>query len=270
MGVMGQHPREALLACAAGDGDAAEGALWLAAEDVPGVHPNEWLHRIDELSNELRARSGAGGGAQARHPVIAELLRERLRLRGSGGGDPRAHYLHHVLQRGTGVPIACAVIWIALGRRAGIPVEGVNLPGHFIVRVDGELIDPIASGEALDEQDVRALVSTSAGRQPRGLDPAWLKVANTRDVLARMSRNLRGCYACQENWPLALRAADRCVDLLPDDASERRDRGLLLWRMGRSSGALDDLRAYLERAPSDAPDRGSVIEITGRLRAFLN
>lgn len=267
---MGRNPRESLLACAAAEGDAAEGALWLAAEDFPEVRPAEWLDRIDELAVELKSRCGSNGCRAADHPVMAAVLRDRLRLRGSGGGDPRAHYLHQVIERGAGVPIACAVIWMALGRRVNIPVEGVNLPGHFIVRVDGKLIDPIASDEPLDDDDIRSLIARSMGTAPAALDPSWLRVARTRDVLARMSRNLRGCYSSLENWPLALRAADRCVDLLPDEPSEQRDRGLLLWRMGQSGAALEDLRSYLDRAPKDAPDRVSVTEIAGRLRAAMN
>ena len=85
----------------------------------------------------------------------------------AGGGDPRAHYLHTVLERGAGVPIACSAIWIAVGARAEIPVEGVNLPGHFVVRVNGHLFDTVASGEPLDEEDVKRLVTTSTGRRDR-------------------------------------------------------------------------------------------------------
>jgi regulator of sirC expression with transglutaminase-like and TPR domain len=264
------NPREQLLRCAETDADAAEGALWIAADDCPDVRPAHWLARIDELASELTRRCGDEGCNAADHPLMASVLRERLRLRGSGGGDPRAHYLHQVIERGAGVPIACAVIWIAIGRRANIPVEGVNLPGHFIVRVAGDLIDPIANGETLADEDVRGLVATSTGSEPRSIEPAWLTAARPRDILARMSRNLRGCYSCLENWPLALRAADRCVDLLPDEPAERRDRGLLLWRMGQTSAALEDLRAYLDRAPAQASDRASVTEVAGRLRAFLN
>jgi regulator of sirC expression with transglutaminase-like and TPR domain len=89
-------------------------------------------------------------------------------------------------------------------------------------------------------------------------------------MLVRMSRNLRGCYTLREDWALALQAADRCVDLLPDDPVERRDRGLLLWRLGKSREALADVRFYLDAAPSDAPDRTTIEEIAGRLRAFMN
>ncbi len=267
---MGQNPRDALLACAAANGDAAEGALWIAAEDFPDIEPQRWLERLDQLAAELRMRCGDRECRAGDHPLMASMLRDRLRLRGSGGGDPRAHYLHHVLSRGAGVPIACAVIWMAVGRRSNIPVEGVNLPGHFIVRVRGSLVDPVAGGEALDGDRVRHLIGRSTGHEPPRLDPSWLAPATAAQILARMSRNLRGCYASLEAWPLALRAADRCVELLPDEPAERRDRGLLLWRLGQSTAALDDLRSYLERAPADASDRVNATEIVGRLRAFLN
>ena len=78
--------------------------------------------------------------------------------------------------------------------------------------------------------------------------------ASARDMLARMSRNLRRCYTSLECWDQALRAADRCVDLVPSPA-ERRDRGLLLWRMGKVVAALTDITAYLDEAPENCPDR---------------
>jgi regulator of sirC expression with transglutaminase-like and TPR domain len=97
-----------------------------------------------------------------------------------------------------------------------------------------------------------------------------MATATTRDMLARMSRNLRGCYSCLESWPLALRAADRCVELMPDEPAERRDRGYLLWRMGHPTAALEDMRYYLEHTPASAPDRDTISEVASRLRAFLN
>lgn len=264
------HAREALLACAAGDGDVAEGALWLAAEDCPGVEPARWLERIDQLAAELRTRCGIDGCGPGDAPLVAALLRDRLRLRGAGGGDPRSHYLHCVLERGVGVPIACSAVWIAVGRRVDIPVEGVNMPGHFLVRVDGHLFDTVASGEPLDDEDMRRLVASSTGREPDKLEPAWLTRASTREILARMSRNLRRCYTSLENWALAVQAADRCVALIPEAPAERRDRGLLLWRMGRMQAALEDINSYLDQAPQECADRVALTEAAGRLRAILN
>ena len=258
-----------MLACAARpDGDIAEAALWLAAEDNPGLDPAPWLAQIDELAGELRTRCGNGAPPISAIPVIAGLLRDRLRLRGSGGGDPQAHYLHTVIKRGAGIPIACGALWMAVGRRAGIPVEGIGLPGHFVVRVGTTLVDAFSGGEPLDQEAARHLVSVVSGAEVATLDPVWLQPSSVRSILGRMSRNLRGCYAAREDWGLALQAADRCVALLPD-AAERRDRGLLRWRVGQAQGALADLNAYLDSA-ADASDAGEVRDVVGRLRAFLN
>ena len=262
-------PRQALLDCAAAtDGDIAEGALWLAAEDCDDVDVPAALGVLDRLSSEATARLDGRRGAVA-VPVIHGLLRERLGLRRSGGGDPRAHYLHTVLQRGAAIPISCAALWIAVGRRAGLEVDGIGLPGHFGVRVDGVVVEP-ADGEILDDEGVARLVAAATGRDSVQLQPAWLQPATSRQMLARMSRNLRGCYSSLERWDMALRAADRCVALLPDEISERRDRGLLLWRSGSNTAALRDLRHYLELCPADCPDRGALEEVAGRLRAALN
>ncbi len=258
-------PRSLLLAAADDPAsDVAEAALWMAAEDLPAVDPDRWLCLLDDLARELRG--GAGSGPSV---ALATLLRARLNLRGAGGGDPRTHYLNSVLERGVGTPIACGVIWMAVGRRAGIRVEGIALPGHFAVRVEGLVVDAY-SGEPLDDEDLRRAAGPHLGREPEEVEPAWLEPASPRRILARMSRNLRGCYASLESWPLALRAADRCVDLLPGEPAERRDRGLLLWQMGRPQGALRDLGDYLASAPADAPDRAHVTEVMGRLRSLLN
>jgi regulator of sirC expression with transglutaminase-like and TPR domain len=264
-----QDPRSALLGCAdAADGDVAEAALWLAAEDNPGLDPAPFLSTLDELGEELRTRCGDGPPVTA-VPVIAGVLRDRLGLRGAGGGDPQAHYLHRVMERGAGIPIACGTLWIALGRRAGIPVQGIGLPGHFVVRVGTTLVDAFSGGEPLDHEAARQLVSSVVGVEVESLDPTWLQPATVRAILARMSRNLRGCHAAREDWDRALLAADRCVALLHGSPVELRDRGLLRWRVGQAQGALADLTAYLDGAP-EASDAADVRDVVGRLRAFLN
>ena len=266
---MRADPREALLACAAEpDGDIVTAALWLACEDAPGLEPAPWVERVDLIAGELRARFGGAPPAMP-VPVIAGVLRDRLRLRGAGGADPRAHYLHSVLERGAGIPIACGAIWIGVGRRAGVDVSGVGLPGHFVVRVGSTLVDAFGGGDVLDADDARRLVGRALGSDPVDLDAEWLRPQPVRDILARMSRNLRGCYATRGVWELALRAADRCVALLPDDPAERRDRGVLRWRMGLAGPALADLRHYLEARP-DAPDRDVVERMLTKVRVAAN
>ncbi|MGA8016347.1 MAG: tetratricopeptide repeat protein [Candidatus Dormiibacterota bacterium] len=258
-------PRGRLLAAAADPAaDIAEAALWIAVEDLPAVDPGRWLRVLDDLAGHLDTHT-----ADRPSTALAALLRDRLNLRGAGGGDPRTHYLSSVMERGAGTPLAWGAIWMAVGRRAGIQVEGIALPGHFAVRVAGLVVDSF-SGEPLDHAELRQIAGRHFGHPPERVEPRWLEPASPRRILARMSRNLRGCYASLEDWTLSLRAADRCVDLLPEEPGERRDRGLLLWRMGQPQRALSDLNHYLTAAPADAPDRAHVQEVVGRLRSFLN
>src|SRR5207245_3587065 len=121
-------------------GDVSDGGLWRATEDGREGDGPRGVEVVAALAEELRTRSGRQPPVLA-PPVIAGLLRDRLGLHGAAAADPRTHYLHTVLERGGGIPIACSAVWIAVGRRAGIEVEGVGLPGHFVVRVAGALVD---------------------------------------------------------------------------------------------------------------------------------
>ena len=265
--------RARLLACAEADSDIAEGALWLAAEECGDVDPEPWLEALDELAEELQTRCGSvpqGPAAATAIPVMAALLRDRVRLHGTGGEHPRAHYLHTVLARGAGIPIACSSIWIAVGRRAGLAIEGVGLPGHFVVRVGATLVDAYAGGEVLDEPGVRRVITRSLGvDMQQQLPVEWLRPATTREMLARMSRNLRACHAARSDWRRALMAADRCVALEPASPVEIRERGVILAKVGAHTRALADLNAYLEAVP-DAPDRNAMNRLLAEARAQAN
>jgi regulator of sirC expression with transglutaminase-like and TPR domain len=256
-------PRAALLACVAREGsDVAEGALWLAAEDCEDVDIDASLARLDELAAELQSRGSLHGPDAI--AVVADFLRERINLRGTGGGDPRAHYLHTVLARGCAVPLAAAVLWIAVGRRAGMDIDGVGIPGHFVVRIASRLVNPF-DGDIIEEETV----NQGAEENGKTLGKAWLMPATSREICARMSRNLRGCYINRQEWDLALRASDRCVALQPTAAADVRDRGLLRWRLGMNTAAAEDLRRYVSLAPS-ADDSAGVSHVLEKMRAASN
>lgn len=260
-------PRAELLAAANAEAsDIAAAALWIDCEDCPETDRDACLERIQQLAAGLRERLDAGTAPAA---ALRSLLRDELKLRGAGGGDPRAHYLHHVMERGAAVPLTASILWIAVGQAAGLKICGVGLPGHFIVRLQDELIDALNGDDPLDESSLKRMVEETTGKTVSAIDPEWLAPKPVRSILARVSRNLRGCYTSLQEWDAALRAADRCVALLPESPVDRRDRGFLLWRMGRTQDALRDLHAYLEMQP-DASDVNDVREVMGRLRSFMN
>jgi regulator of sirC expression with transglutaminase-like and TPR domain len=267
---MAFDPRAALLACVARpDADVAEAALWLAVEDNPDVDPAPWLALLDEIAGELGPRLGGEVPATGLVAVLAATVRDRLRLRGADGSHPRHHYLNSILENGAGNPIGCSAVWIALGRRAQLPVEGVGLPGHFLVRVAGILVDAHGDGAPVELDQARGMVARATGGEVGEID-AWLAPSGVREVVARMSRNLRALYTGRQDWALALRAADRCVALLPEAPGELRERGNLRLRLGLTGGAMRDLRRYLDGVPDDAPDRAQVERAYASARGMLN
>ncbi len=170
----------------AATGDLAGACFELARFEYPSLDPAPYLRRLDEMSSLVD-----GSGHQALRRVVA--IRE-----GYGGAvrdylDPAHSYLHEVLDRRTGLPITLATIWIEVGRRAGIDVRGVGLPGHFLVYAGGQLADPFHGGEAIGSAEAASLVAESIGGPPR-LNPDWLAPVTNEEIVERLLRNLHRAY----------------------------------------------------------------------------
>jgi regulator of sirC expression with transglutaminase-like and TPR domain len=126
-------------------------------------------------------------------------LRRVVSIREGLGGDiddyyhPHNSYLNEVLDRRRGIPITLTVIWMEVGRRAGIDVQGVALPGHFLAFAAGQLVDPFHGGEAIGSDEAAALVAENYGGPPR-LNPEWLAPVSPVAMLQRMLGNLTEAY----------------------------------------------------------------------------
>ncbi len=107
--------------------------------------------------------------------------------------NPDNSFLHRVIETRRGIPVSLSVIWIEVGRRAGIEMEGVGLPGHFVVYAGGQMVDPFHYGEAIGFDEAASLVAASLGGAPR-LDRSWLAPVSGVDVVRRALRNLESLY----------------------------------------------------------------------------
>jgi regulator of sirC expression with transglutaminase-like and TPR domain len=107
--------------------------------------------------------------------------------------NPDNSFIHRVIDTRRGIPISLSVIWIEVGRRAGVDVQGVGLPGHFLVYAGGQLVDPFHYGEAIGFDEAAALAGPALGGSAR-LDPSWLEPVPTTQIVARMLRNLERVY----------------------------------------------------------------------------
>src|SRR3954463_5079785 len=139
----------------------AEAALLIAVHEYPDLAVSAYLSRIEQLAHSLRMRIGEDATALER---VAELNQFLFRDIGfvpntENYYDPRNSFLNEVLERRTGIPITLSVVYMELGRRIGLPLQGVSFPGHFLVKLRvraGTLVlDPFSGGAPQSEEELR-------------------------------------------------------------------------------------------------------------------
>ena len=274
-----------LLACDDDRIDLARACLLIAEDAYPGLDVESYVREVERLALRLRGRLSRTAGAEEKVVALNEFLFGDLGYTGNAGDyyDPRNSYLNEVMDRRTGIPITLAVIYMELGRKIGLPLQGVSFPGHFLVRVrmrGGMLVlDPFAGGEPQAEQDLRDRLKRVIPRDATGGIPMrdlpldqFLEPATKRQILARLLRNLKGIYRQAEKPARMLEVLNRALVVSPGSTSDLRDRGVVYQQLECYRAALKDLREYASREP-DAADihevRVRVIELSS-LCARLN
>jgi len=236
----------------------AEGALLVAAEEYPQISVAHYLQRLELLADRVRDRAGEETAPLVILQELNRVLFEDEGFRGNSGAyyDPRNCLLNDVLDRRLGIPITLGIVYLEVGWKLGLPLQGINFPGHFLVRYNGEavrfLIDCFDRGRIRFEDDALQVLDRGSAASVR-LRPEYMTVAGRRDVLARLLANLKRLYTKSGDDARALAAVERLLVLRPDSPTEIRDRGLLLARIGREEEARRDLERYLDAMPH-APD----------------
>src|SRR4029079_14604952 len=150
------------LAARADETGLAEGALLIAAEEYDNLDVGDYLRRVDAMGTTLRQRPREDISTSDALVALNRYVFEELGFSGNADDyyDPRNSYLNDVIDRKLGIPITLSVVYMEVGRRVGLPLEGVSFPGHFLVRVQvrgGVLVlDPFAGGLPQSEADLRA------------------------------------------------------------------------------------------------------------------
>jgi regulator of sirC expression with transglutaminase-like and TPR domain len=244
---------DALLAGPEDDLGLAEAALLIACGEYPGLSVPVYLGRLDSMAETFRARLGAEASSGAAAAALKRFVFEEEGFEGNTTEyeDPRNSYLNEVLDRRTGIPITLCLVAVEVARRAGVPAEGVGLPGHFIARIgrapDATLIDPFHGGIELTEEDCQGRLDRIFAGQVR-LEPEMLVAWSPRRMLSRILRNLKHVYVKSLDAERALATVDLLVSVEPDDPEEVRDRGLLYASLDCYSLALRDLESYVTLA----------------------
>ncbi|MBQ0968323.1 transglutaminase family protein [Streptomyces sp. RK23] len=229
---------------------------------------------LDRLAGQLPFRPGT---PRAWAVALRDLLGERYGFHGVAADYQRleSSLLHEVLRRRRGLPILLSVVWLEVARRAGAPVYGVALPGHFVVGLGTEsgpesgsleervLVDPFDGGRVLSGQDAEVLVAGATGAELRA---SMLEPAAPLDVVSRVLNNIRAWAARRpEQSAVGLWAIDLAL-LLPAHAARLRyERARLLVQRGEFAAGAGELEAYAEVV--GAVDQAVAEEVRGEARA---
>ena len=217
-----------------------EAALALAAEEYPGLDVRACLDRLDDLAERAPGRRRRLHGlADLGGPRQVLFKEEGFRGNEKDYYDARNSYLNQVLERRLGIPITLSLLFMEVGRRAGLPLAGVGFPGHFLVKLElgygRELfIDAYNEGELLSADECKARFKHLV--HGREFDARFLQSVPPRQLLARMLHNLKKIYVEQGDDVRAFWVIDRLLLLHPDAMDEVRDRGLVEARLGAEAG----------------------------------
>ena len=241
-----------------------EAAFLIAAHFEPGLDVDRWRGVLDDVASRCADRTFDG--------IVRHVRDEGFTGNRTDYYDPRNSFLHHVIERRIGIPITLSVVTIELARRVGVPVFGVGMPGHFLVR---DARDPSAfadpfNGVTLSRDGCARLFTELQPELP--FSDEYLAPVGPLAIVTRLLANLKGIYLARRErngliWVLRLRT------LIPGvPAEERRELASALAADGQfvqAAETLDELatiaRAHGADAIVDEAEHGAI-----RLRARLN
>jgi regulator of sirC expression with transglutaminase-like and TPR domain len=256
------------------DPDLAVAALMIARLEYPRLDARPYLDELDALGREAAIRVAAARPSgdvparvdpdvYARVTALNDYLFREQRFTGNTERyeDPRNSFLNEVLDRRTGIPITLALVYMEVARRAGVAVEGVNFPGHFLVRCpmrpghyEDLIVDAFHGGALLSEDGCLQLLRRHAGEGAAWDDTHLRGRATKPQILARMLVNLKRVYVQMYSFPQARDITELLLAVDPSATNELRDRGLLAYHLNDFSAALRDLQDYLRLSAKGAVD----------------
>lgn len=177
-------------------------SIEIARFAYPTLDTGPVLQRFEDLASEVQGDT---------HLALRRVIAIK---HGIGGNvddyeNPENSYVHRVIETRRGIPISLSILWMEVGRRAGLEMQGVGLPGHFVVYAGGQMVDPFHYGEAIGFDEAAALIANAIGGEPR-LDKRWLEPVPTPEIIRRVLRNLENQTAgdnLTQEWITACLAA---------------------------------------------------------------
>jgi regulator of sirC expression with transglutaminase-like and TPR domain len=173
------------------------GAFLIARYAYPTLDVTHYRERLDAMAEEVRARIGCRASGEEAVNALNRYLFTEQGFKGNTKNyyEVENSYLNSVMDRRVGIPISLSAVYLFLGQRLQLPVFGIGMPGHFLVKYESDrykiFIDCFNGGALLTEKNCARFL-TEAGY---GFDDKYLQKSPIRAILSRMVKNLLAIYS---------------------------------------------------------------------------
>lgn len=229
--------------------DLLHAALLVARLDDPDVDVPAYEEKVAGIAARIRATLPADADRWQRLNALDEMLFRQLGYRGSRFEyySRENSYLNQVIDDREGLPIALCVLYMELGRRLKVPMEGLGLPGHFVVRIPGEdesttvFVDVFHQGKRLSREQIESLIAERAR-----LSPDYFESQSAAQIVERMLRNLLGLAEENRTDDDIFRYVETLAALSPSDPEYRAKRMMIRAQTDRLSEAIEDVNWFID------------------------
>jgi regulator of sirC expression with transglutaminase-like and TPR domain len=198
-----------------------QGAFLIARYAYPTLDVTLYRRQLDEMAQEVRDRIGPRSSGEETVNALNRYLFTEQGFKGNTKDyyEVENSYLNRVIDRRVGIPISLSVVYLLVGKRLGLPLYGIGMPGHFLVKYESErykiFIDCFNGGALLTEKNCARFL-TEAGY---GFDEKYLQKSPVRAILSRMIKNLLAIYAKQDE-PVKTARLSSFIDILGGEPKE--------------------------------------------------
>jgi regulator of sirC expression with transglutaminase-like and TPR domain len=254
--------------------DLLRAALTIARTEYPDLDIRNYVNRVEALASKVRLQISADSPVVEMINTLNRVIFHEMDFRGNREDyyDPRNSFLNDVLERRLGIPITLSVVYMEVARRIGLPLVGVGMPGHFLLKVydvDGRqiLIDPFNNGAMLNAADCEQRMKVVYAGEMH-FKPEYLLPVSRRQILTRMLNNLRHIYMSVRQFRKTLTIVDLVLAIYPRSPEDVKQRAMLRLSVGQLGGALIDMDQYLKMNP-EASDADEVRQTALGIRRTL-
>ncbi|MFN9541591.1 MAG: SirB1 family protein [Alphaproteobacteria bacterium] len=249
-------------------------ALYLSALDHPGIDLAPYIQHLDQMEADARERIPALRRGMSETEAIARILSDTIANRHGYAGDhdtfddPQNADLIRVIDRRRGLPVSLGILYLEIARRLGVRAQGMNTPGHFLMRVgEGEqarILDPFNGGLVLAADDLRPLGPAQGVAAPE------YGPAENREVLLRLLNNIRSRALASKDMRRVLEIAERMVLVSPRQPDLWLDLSRANEATGKLKGAIQAAQKCMALADRESVEGREAAFSLASLRRRLN